>query len=193
MREFSLGRLRSLLESAPAGTFFRHDVDVSLPAALAMAELEAELGVSATYYLMTTSLFYTPVEAIVAARELFRLGHRFGIHLDLDETDLRDLLDGSWAGVPVSFHHPPQYVLWRDFDGLFENAFAKRWQGRYLSDSRGVFLHGDPEDRFAEPGPWQLCLHPEWWFEPDWIQERLVTPAVYETFFREPLPEAVSA
>ncbi|MBX5474886.1 MAG: GNAT family N-acetyltransferase, partial [Thermoleophilia bacterium] len=40
-------------EPAPGDLFLRHDVDMSLDAALAMAELEAERGVAATYFLMT--------------------------------------------------------------------------------------------------------------------------------------------
>ena len=36
----------------------RHDVDLSLDAALRMAELEAEAGAAATYFLMTRSEFY---------------------------------------------------------------------------------------------------------------------------------------
>ena len=38
--------------------FLRHDVDLFLAAAVRMAELEAERDVSATYFLMTRSVFY---------------------------------------------------------------------------------------------------------------------------------------
>ena len=69
---FDLEHYREILEAAsPAATaspgsagpergdlFLRHDIDLSLEAAVAMAELEAELGVQATYLLMTESVFY---------------------------------------------------------------------------------------------------------------------------------------
>ena len=42
----------------PGDLFLRHDVDLSLDAALEMAELEARLDVRATYFLMTQSVFY---------------------------------------------------------------------------------------------------------------------------------------
>ena len=42
----------------PGDLFLRHDVDLSLDAALRMAELEAEAGATATYFLMTESVFY---------------------------------------------------------------------------------------------------------------------------------------
>src|SRR2546423_8238811 len=70
---FDLDHYRELIGAARAGgyrfAFFdgtpqpgelllRHDVDLSLEAALAMAELEAELESPATYFLMTRSEFY---------------------------------------------------------------------------------------------------------------------------------------
>ena len=70
---FDLDHYRELLDAAKAGgyrfAFFegepregdvilRHDVDLSLDAALRMAELEAEAGAAATYFLMTSSVFY---------------------------------------------------------------------------------------------------------------------------------------
>jgi len=45
-------------EPRPGDLLLRHDVDMSLAAAVTMAELEAEHDVSATYFLMTRSDFY---------------------------------------------------------------------------------------------------------------------------------------
>src|SRR5205814_1473213 len=70
---FDLDHYRELLAAARTGgyrfSFFdrtpepgdillRHDVDLSLDAALEVAELEAESGAAATYFLMTRSEFY---------------------------------------------------------------------------------------------------------------------------------------
>ena len=70
---FDLEHYRELIEAAQAGgyrfAFFegspqpgtvilRHDVDLSLDAALRMAEVEAAAGAQATYFLMTGSVFY---------------------------------------------------------------------------------------------------------------------------------------
>ena len=70
---FTLDHYRELLDAAHAGGYrfatfdgppgdgdllLRHDVDLSLDAALRMAELEADAGATATYFLMTESVFY---------------------------------------------------------------------------------------------------------------------------------------
>ena len=69
--DFTLAHYRELLEAADdyewatfdreprAGDLFlRHDVDLSLEAALAMARIEHERGARASYFLMTESRFY---------------------------------------------------------------------------------------------------------------------------------------
>ena len=62
--------------------YLRHDVDLSLDAALRMAELETEHGVSTTYLLMTESVFYNLAssEGIAAISRLRELGHAVGLH-----------------------------------------------------------------------------------------------------------------
>src|SRR6266566_9759444 len=104
---FDLDHYRELLEAAqrggytfarfdrdpqPGDLFLRHDVDLSLEAALEMAHLEYELGVTATYFLMTESVFYNLLSPAGerAQRHLRDWGHTVGLHpvypqLELDE------------------------------------------------------------------------------------------------------------
>jgi hypothetical protein len=94
---FDFAHYGELLDAARAGgyrfAFFegepregtvllRHDVDLSLDAALRLAELEAEAGAQATYFLMTESVFYNlaSAEGTVALERLRALGHRVGLH-----------------------------------------------------------------------------------------------------------------
>ncbi|HSO02351.1 MAG TPA: hypothetical protein VLS46_07470, partial [Gaiellaceae bacterium] len=94
---FDLDHYAELLDAAQAGgyrfAFFegapregdlilRHDVDLSLDAALRMAEAEAETGAQATYFLMTGSVFYnlSSHEGEQALGRLRELGHRVGLH-----------------------------------------------------------------------------------------------------------------
>lgn len=181
-RPFSLERLESLLSLD--GVTWRHDVDQSPNAALAMARFEASLGVKATFYVMARSPFYNPFSHHTRGviREIATLGHRLGVHCDLNAPR-------GYEGSPseatyfvrreheflravtrlpftrrVSFHRPPDCVLWQNLVG-FESAYAPQWQGHYFADSRGAFLYGDPED--SDVRPLQINLHPEHWFAVD--------------------------
>ncbi len=73
MCHFDLQHFRELIDAAREGgyrfslfnsepqagdLYLRHDVDLDLEAALELSALERELGVRATYFLMTTSVFY---------------------------------------------------------------------------------------------------------------------------------------
>ena len=60
----------------------RHDVDLSLDAAVQLAELEHEEGAAATYFLMTESVFYNlaSTEGEQVLERLRELGHRVGLH-----------------------------------------------------------------------------------------------------------------
>jgi hypothetical protein len=171
---FTLERLERILRIP--GVTFRHDVDVSPSAALKMAELEHRLGVRATFYVMRGNPFYDDENAMNLEDALDELGHNVGAHVDERTTHLASL-----AGR-ISFHCPTDAVLWRDFPH-FQNAYAARWQHRYLADSRGRFAHGTPEE-LAGPG-WQVNLHSERWFDPHAVDS--VDPDVYAAFFHEPM------
>ena len=123
---FDLAHYRELLEAAKAGgyrfAFFdrepeagdlllRHDVDLSLEAAIRLAELEAELGVRATYLLLKRSEFYNLAapsgEAAIA--RLRELGHRVGLHAVWPEADWDERFDrvaARWWGPAVAARRP---------------------------------------------------------------------------------------
>jgi peptidoglycan/xylan/chitin deacetylase (PgdA/CDA1 family) len=60
----------------------RHDIDVSLPAALKMAEIERDLGVKSTYFVLFSSKFYNVFEGhnVDFLRQISKLGHEIGLH-----------------------------------------------------------------------------------------------------------------
>jgi hypothetical protein len=171
--DFSQERLLRLFTKAP-GAFWRHDVDVSLAAAVKMARFAEVAGVQSTFFLNPRCDFYNlfsregeqAVEAIVDA------GHKLGVHVDYRDgsvkdavlRDLRLIVQGYPSALQeptrVSFHMPPQRVLWADFNG-FDNAYGSRWEGRYLSDSRRAF---GPVKEATVTDDMQINLHPEHWF-----------------------------
>lgn len=183
---FSLDRLADLYEMREERvdrrgmTFWRHDVDFSPEAAEKMGRFEREMGVRGTYYLIAGP-FYDDGAVIELTMLLSNLGHRVGWHVDTRWTPTDKIAEAVGHDVPVSFHCPRQYELWKPYD--FDCAYAPYWKDRYYADSRGRFSHGDPERDIRNVI--QINLHPEWWFEPDWhvgLDQR-----VYEDFWYEPI------
>jgi len=170
--DFTTERLLRIMTKAP-GAFWRHDVDISLEAAAKMARFAQLAGVQATFYIMPRGEFYNPFSraGAQAISAIHNHGQRLGIHCDYRTGDIHDAVkrDGDIleVGYPglfnlelVSFHMPPGSVLWRDFTG-FENAYAPKWMGRYVADSRRQF---GPEKEARVSNSMQIGLHPEHWF-----------------------------
>jgi len=178
-------RFASFTEPLPRGRamLLRHDLDFSAAAALPVAELEAARGISATYFVLTSSPTYSPFEPANAQviRRVHALGHRIGLHLDertlatassargAAAAALR-LLEGLSTVVPVeravSFHQPSPAVLGRSLPGI-ASAYAPRFFSRipYRSDSARVWRDGCicTTLRDAPPPRLQLLTHPIWW------------------------------
>ncbi len=166
---------------------WRHDVDMSMHAALALARIEAEAGVKATYFLLPGSAFYNLLEPEIAAltREIRRLGHAFGLHFDAAACgveraeDLTPRLERArnfledYCEAPVgafSFHNPDARSA--GFQELhyagMVNAYATCFRATiaYCSDSNGIWRHQRLADVLHEaPARLQVLTHPEWWTE----------------------------
>lgn len=167
---------------------WRHDVDCSMHRAVRLAEIEAEEGVRATYFVNPHSAYYNLLEPEVT-RLLDRLrshGHAIGLHFDTDayettawtpdtleaalrrETDLLEMILGAQIAA-VSWHNPDQSNL-PSFDddelGALANAYAERYRRDYVycSDSNGYWRFKPMPDVIAEGHPrLHLLTHPEWW------------------------------
>ena len=179
--EFSVAHYGELLEAASKGGYrfagfdrapkrgdliLRHDVDLSLDAAIAMAELEAEAGVWSTWFLMTRSVFYNlaSTEGERAIARLRGLGHRVAHHAVWPHVDLDDRFDPV-----VAWHNPDPTFMWTEIDGaasVMREPFFDT--DRYRSDSNQHWRHGCPHDELAEGRfEWlQLLIHPEIWVYP---------------------------
>jgi hypothetical protein len=175
---FDLRHYDELLEAAVAGgyrwarfdhepeagdLFLRHDVDLSLDAALKMARLERQHGATATYFLMTESVFYNLAssEGRSAIEELRKLGHAVGLHA----IHPRFAKDARFDAV-MAWHNPdPEYVF-EPVAGAV-NVMQPPWftQGHYRSDSNRHWREGCPHDELRVAAfEWlQLLVHPEIW------------------------------
>ena len=187
--EFSLAHYRELLQAAKAGGYrwagfdrppeagdliLRHDVDLSLVGALAVAEVEASEGAWSTWFLMTRSVFYNlgSSEGERAIARLRELGHRVAHHAVYPHVDLDDRFDPV-----VAWHNPDPEYMKAPIDGVvnvMEPPFFD--PEHYRSDSNQAWRHGCPhEDLAAGRFEWlQLLTHPEIWaFEGGTMRETM--------------------
>jgi hypothetical protein len=147
----------------PGDLFLRHDVDLSLEAAVAMAELEAEAGARATYFLMTESVFYNLASSAGerALARLRELGHRVALHAVWPHARA----DERFEPV-VAWHNPDPEYMTAPVGGLV-NVMAPPYfsPDAYRSDSNQRWRHGCPHEQLARGEfPWlQLLIHPEIW------------------------------
>jgi len=162
----------------------RHDIDMSLDFAEPIAEIESELGISATYFVLVGSELYNPLSkhSRRSLNKIRSLGHKVGLHFDascyegtLDSLDVAaevecsvlEQVTGESIQV-ISFHRPVSELL-----GLARALAGRRhaYEPRfftdmgYVSDSRGAWHYGHPFDQQAvlDGRALQLLTHPIWW------------------------------
>jgi hypothetical protein len=138
--------------------FLRHDVALSLEAALETARAEHELGVRATYLLMTESAFYNLSSHVgrYAQRQLRQWGHAVGLHAVHPRAELDRRFDRvvSWHNPDASYAAEPVFGA---VNVLEEPYFAP---AGFRSDADGC----PHEEIAAGTLEWlQLLVHPERW------------------------------
>jgi hypothetical protein len=150
----------------PGDLILRHDVDLSLEAAVELAELEGDAGVRATYFLMTESVFYnlaSPAGAATIAT-LRSLGHGVGLHAVYPRVELDERFDPV-----VAWHNPDPEYMSAPIPGAV-NAMEPRFFSpeHYRSDSNQSWRSGCPHEVLAagELDWLQLLTHPEIWVYP---------------------------
>lgn len=169
----------------------RHDIDFSPERALAIARIEADLGVSSSYTVLLTGEYYSPFEKKVqrALIEIDRLGHDVGLHFDAQwssifrEGDLEDALRSEASVLKrllerkdeigfFSFHNTTPFTMGcksTSYAGLW-NAYAGdlQEQVQYTSDSNGYWIHRSWDELLDEQHDRiQVLTHPEWWCRED--------------------------
>lgn len=162
----------------------RHDVDADLSAALEMAEIEFEIGVKSTYFLMTRSSVYNLFSRVnmQKVKAIIDLGHQIGLHFDsgyLPHADisLEQFIDAEADYLAkqfqqkikvVSFHQPGSDILSGKVKlKKYLNTYDKNdMKGlHYVSDSNKVWKQEHPYIIFKQQlhKKLQLLIHPMWW------------------------------
>lgn len=182
-------RFRSFDDRLTEGdVVLRHDVDLSVDAAVEMARIEADLGIESTYFLLLTSPLYNVFESGTREQveQLRALGHDVGVHFsthaywpggdrptdaDLSRQVRRE--QSAFEAVvespssSVSFHMPPWWVLDRPFAG-FQNTYEPALFSEidYVADSSQRWRDEHPLDGGLGETV-QLLTHPGLWGETD--------------------------
>ena len=167
---------------------WRHDIDLSMHCALKLAEIEAEMGVRANYFVLPHSEFYNIFEKEVT-EILFRikeLGHNIGLHFDshyygitsednLEEFLLKEVeMFRSFFNIEIkafSFHNTTEFTLSCEKDtyaGLI-NVYAESIKKNYdyCSDSNGYWRYRRLKDFLMDDSivNAQVLTHPGWWLD----------------------------
>ena len=175
---FDLSHYAEILEAAKTGGYrfttfgdnpergdllIRHDVDLSLDAALTMAELEADRDVRTTYLVMIESVFYNLAssEGVAAIARLRELGHSVGLHAVYPNVALDERFDPV-----VSWHNPRGEQAYAPIPAAV-NVYANPYfdPAHYRSDSNQHWRSGCPHEELRGGGfRWlQILIHPEIW------------------------------
>ncbi len=180
---FSLTHYREILEAAKAGGYrfagfdrapsegdliIRHDVDLSLAAAVEMAEVEAAAGAWSTWFLMTRSVFYNLAssEGSHALARLRELGGRIAQHAVWPRIDLDERFEPI-----VAWHNPELEYMTDPIEGAV-NAMGTPWFD-------GVHFRSDSNQRWGFRGAQQSCPREELAHgKLDWLH-LLIHPAIW--------------
>ena len=166
---------------------WRHDVDFSPQASLALAKIENQEKIRASYFFNLRSEFYNLMEpAVISIVQSIRdLGHEIGIHLDTGQVDVSSVKNleeslvcekqvfESATGIKIksfSFHNPtvkPETVNYSkvSYSGLINAYNSNLFDNyEYCSDSNGYWRKKSLEEfvRASYPKIYVLT-HPGWW------------------------------
>jgi len=174
-------------KSVKSHIILRHDVDLSVHRALALAKLEKKHNVKSTYFFRLRSEFYNIFEKSVLSKiyDIIKLGHNVGLHFDLsfyenksqknliknltwEKKVLSELLDKKIS--VFSFHNPdPKNALSISDYKISQmiNVYSKRIRNSYyyISDSNGYWRYSRLFDLLKNNTEKniQILIHPEWW------------------------------
>jgi hypothetical protein len=160
----------------------RHDIDRNIDHAVSMAVLEAEHGISSTYFVLHSAEYY--LLSFDKIRLIQSLGHEIGIHNDVMSTKMPEatlklvLRILKWQGLNVTGtaahgnkKHSDNIGFWKTHDlkdfGLNYEAYSLD-HNQYYSDCTFIDYHRwDPGninwDNIKPGDRIQILIHSEFW------------------------------
>tara|TARA_B100000029_G_scaffold507211_2_gene591380 strand:- start:2687 stop:3418 length:732 start_codon:yes stop_codon:yes gene_type:complete len=160
----------------------RHDVDASLDAALKIAEIDNEVGISSTFFIYFHSEFYNPFE-LKSSKIIFKmleLGHKIGLHynelfivenqLDPTETILKEI--GAFEHhfktkiEAIAVHEAAvRRKITLKLPKNIINCYSKEFfhDRKYISDSAQHWRENCFCEHISKHKKMQILTHPIWW------------------------------
>ena len=180
---------------------WRHDVDLSLERSLALAKIEHEEGVKATYFVNPHSEFYNLSEKsqVDLVHEILSYGHDLGLHFDsafygnaTDDLDSLLIQETSYLNqlfnkpvVAFSFHNPNKIDLTKEADhyGGILNCYSSFFKNSdYVSDANGYWRFERLEEFLKRDhnSCIQVVTHAGWWHDKPLAPRIRVLRAAYD-------------
>lgn len=165
---------------------WRHDLEFSVPIALEMAKIEAELGVFSTYFIQLHGDFYNTLEkkTFEQIKSIEYLGHDLALHFDAhfwgidNEFNLEKYLEidantfKTYFGYKphvFSFHNTTPFILGceKDMYAGMTNVYSNSIKSNigYCSDSTGYWRYEILDERLREAKDHmlQVLIHDGMW------------------------------
>ncbi len=165
---------------------YRHDVDVAVKGAVALASVEHQCDVASTYFFLLTSPLYNMLSKEIGdqVKEIYELGHDIALHFNpyyyghgaLEQIEGELEIFGKFYPFAnlewISFHRPgaftgqlSQIQLPNGIRHTYEPVFFETLG--YCSDSLGGWNYGHPTqtEEFRARQGMQVLTHPIWWYE----------------------------
>lgn len=160
----------------------RHDVDASLKAALEIAKIDNQVGISSTFFIYLHSEFYNTFELKSSAiiRNILKLGHKIGLHynelffaennLNPSETIMKeiDILEHHFKtkieAIAVHEASKRRKITLR-LPKRIVNCYSKKFfiERKYISDSAQFWREKCFCQHLSKHKKLQILTHPIWW------------------------------
>ena len=177
-------------KSYPRTAILRHDIDFDISKSVMMAEKEAEIGVSSTYFVLLRSDYYNAFSpnSVNMLKRILKTGCRVGLHFDemcypeavgkpeevikliLHERDMLSNLLGIEINA-MSMHQPSREIIEAELEipGMI-NSYRSEYfkESKYVSDSCRNWR--EPIEEIIESEKYDrlhILTHAFWWNETD--------------------------
>ena len=192
-------RFSSYQDSSNYDVILRHDVDYSLESAVRMAEIEKQLEVRSTYFILFHSEFYNIFNpsSIKKINQLLKADHYLGLHYDAsvlleinhnpsdiikEEIEMMEKHFQTEIKV-ISAHDPSiQQKISLKLPSKILDAYAERFtvDRKYLSESVQYWREGCFCKNIYENKKLQILIHPIWWTEDGMNMKSIMKKMVVE-------------